>query len=134
MKYEHNFYRTLDGTLDIEFLFVDTGPADGWRAYILTDINYKSVSEYRSGSCVDIHKLVEKNDTRLQKIRRFIQSTRDNYSQDEPVYYICWTETVDNLDKMRNIAKAWSEITAYYIQHGGSFEKIQGILQSRGII
>lgn len=134
MMYENNFYRTSDDTLDIEFLFVDTGPIDGWRAYILTDINYKRCSINRSDSCSDIHRLTECNDSRLQKIRRFLQNTRDNSPSNKPIYYICWTEKIDNLDKIRNIAKAWSEITAYYIQNGGSFERIQKILSARGII
>ena len=44
MRYENNFYRTSDGLLDVEFLFVDLGGSNGWRAYILTDINYKQFS------------------------------------------------------------------------------------------
>lgn len=134
MMYENNFYRTSDGALDIEFLFVDLGPNDGWRAYILTDINYKRCSGNRSDSCTDIHRLTESNETRIQKIRRFIQNTRDNSPANSPIHYICWTEKINDLDKLRNIAKAWSEITAYYIRNGGNFETIQKTLVTRGII
>ena len=34
----------------------------------------------------------------------------------------------------REIAKTWSEITAYYIRNGGSFESIQPKLKRKGII
>ena len=134
MMYENNFYRTRDGTLDLEFLFVDTGPINGWRAYIISDIDYKCYSNDRSVAISDIHRLTEKDEARLQKIHRFIQSTRDNYPDTKPVHYICWTEKIDSLDKMRNIARAWSEITAYYIRYGGRFDKIQALLEANGFI
>ena len=134
MMYENNFYKTFDGTLDVEFLFVDTGPDNGWRAYIISDINYKRVARNRSDSCSDIHRLTENDSSRLEKIRRFIRSTREGYSQDKPIHYICWTEKIYDLAKMRNVAKAWCEITAYYIKNGGSFERIQATLKSRGLI
>ena len=35
---------------------------------------------------------------------------------------------------MREVAKTWSEITSYYIQHGGSFDTIQPRLKARGIV
>lgn len=134
MMYEDNFYKTFDGTLDVEFLFVDTGPDNGWRAYIISDINYKRVARNRSDSCSDIHRLTENDSSRLEKIRRFIQSTREGYPQNKPIHYICWTEKIYDLAKMRNVAKAWCEITAYYIKNGGSFERIQATLKSRGLI
>lgn len=44
MRYEHVYYRTKDKSLDIEFLMLDLGKPLGWRAYVMSDIDYKRVS------------------------------------------------------------------------------------------
>lgn len=121
MRYENNFYLTSDGFLDIEFLFLDLGESRGWRAYILSDIDYQAVDSSRNTSCSVTHRLTEPNS------ERFIDEERS-------YQYICWSQPIHNLDSIREVAKVWSEITGYYIQHGGSFESIQQRLNQMGII
>lgn len=134
MLYENVFYRTSDGLLDIEFLFVDLGGTIGWRAYILTDINYKMFSWHRSDSCTIIHRLTERDNTMITKVYNYIRSTREYTGKDRPVRYICWSKPIYDLSDMREVAKTWSEITAYYIRRGGSFGSIQPMLKARGVI
>lgn len=134
MQYENNFYRTSDELLDIEFLFVNLGGSSGWRAYILTDINYKMFSRSRSDDCTVVHRLTENNSDMNRKINNFIQMTRQTDNTDRTIRYICWTKAIHDLSDMREVAKTWSEITAYYIRNGGSFGSIQPILKQRGVI
>ena len=134
MQYENNFYRTSDGLLDIEFLFVDLGAASGWRAYILTDINYKMFSKMRSDGCSVVHRLTESNADMKRKVFNFMRSTREMNGSEPSLRYICWSTAIHDLDTMREVAKTWSEITAYYIRNGGSFGEIQPILKQRGVI
>lgn len=133
MQYENNFYRTSDGLLDIEFLFVDLGTA-GWRAYILSDLNYKMFDRNRSTSVTTIHRLTETDPDLLRKIRNFMQTTRENVDFNKSIHYICWSSTINSLESMREVAKTWSEITAYYIKHDGTFNTIQPKLKRKGII
>ena len=131
LPYEQNFYRTSDGSLDIEFLFVDLGAVKGWRAYILSQIDYKG----RSTSCATIHYHTELDSAMVSKINQFIYATRtQDRISNHPIHYICWTQKITSLESMKTIAKAWSEITAYYIKHGGDFAAIQSTLSQRGII
>lgn len=120
MKYEHNFYKTSDGLLDIEFLFLDLGAELGWRGYVLSQINYKQLSQGRSDIYTDTHLYIDES-------RRYIDADKD-------YPYICWTKPVHNLDTMHELAVMWSEITAYYIRHGGKFEDIQKKLEAKGVI
>lgn len=120
MKYEHNFYCTRDRLLDIEFLFLDLGQGIGWRAYILSHINYKQFSQERSDAHTDTHLYIDES-------RRYIDADKD-------YPYICWTKPIYSLDTMHELAQMWSEITAYYIRYGGRFEDIQHILSEGGVI
>lgn len=130
MQCENNFYLTHDKSLDIEFLFVNLGNEVGWRAYILSSIDYKK----RDTSCSTIHRLTESDKHRIELIRRFMHDTRLVLNDSAPIYYICWSTTIHELTKIRELAKTWSEITAYYIKHGGSFLNIQKELKNKGII
>ena len=121
MKYEHNFYKTSDGLLDIEFLFLDLGQKLGWRGYVLSNINYKQLSANRSDIYTDTHLYIDENQ------HRYIDANKD-------YPYICWTEPIYDLDTMHKLAVWWSEITAYYIRYGGRFEDIQAKLMNRGVI
>ncbi len=132
MQYEYNIYRTSDRLLDIAFLFVEISPSN-WRAYILTDINYKKFSTSRSDSITDIHRLTEHDESLQNKIRSFIRNNNISYSK-MTIHYICWSSTITSLDSMREVAKTWSEITSNYIRYGGSFQSIQPRLKSKGII
>lgn len=120
MRYEHAYYMTKDRSLDVEFLLLDLG-SRGWRAYILSNIDYKKVSSSRSTSILDTHRLSERDG------ERYIDTAR-------PYYYICWNQTIRDLETMKNICAVWSEITAYYIQHGGTFSSIQKKLTDQGVI
>lgn len=134
MLFENNYYRTSDFLLDIEFLFVDLGAPTGWRIYILSDINYKQFSLFRSDSITTIHRLTEHNSDMLKKINTFRRSKGRAATDITPVHYICWKHQIDSLERAREIAKTWSEITAYYIRNGGNFESIQPKLKRKGII
>jgi hypothetical protein len=134
MQFENNYYRTSDYLLDIEFLFVDLGASIGWRIYILSNIDYKQFSASRSDSITTIHRLTETNREMLRKINAFQRNKGRTVSDSTPVHYICWKYKIDSLDRAREIAKTWSEITAYYIRNGGSFESIQPKLKRKGII
>ena len=132
MRYEFNMYRTSDRFLDISFLFVEISQSN-WRAYILTDIDYKKVSRKRSDSISIVHRLTENGESMKTKIFNFIRENNISYNKEE-IHYICWTTTVKSLEGIRELARNWSEITSYYIQHGGSFDTIQPKLKSKGII
>lgn len=121
MKYEHNFYITKDKLLDIEFLFLDLGGSIGWRGYVLSDINYKQFSQNRSDKYTDTHLYIDENQ------HRYIDANKD-------YPYICWTKKIEDLDTMHELAIMWSEITAYYIRYGGTFESIQKKLEKDGVI
>ncbi len=121
MKYEHNFYITKDKLLDIEFLFIDLGENIGWRGYVLTDINYKQFSQERSDIYTDTHLYIDENK------HRYIDENKD-------YPYICWTKPIHDLNTMRQLAVMWSEITAYYIQYGGTFEDIESKLEEDGVL
>ncbi len=121
MKYEHNYYKTSDNLLDIEFLFLDLGHPIGWRAYVLSDINYKLFSKNRSDKYIDTHLYIDTNK------HRYIDPNKD-------YPYICWTKPFYELDGLKNLAAIWSEITAYYIRFGGDFRDIQKALTERGVI
>lgn len=117
MRYEHAWYLTKDKSLNVEFLFLNLGEQSGWRAYILSGVDYKT----RSDSCLITHRLYE--------------GRNERYIDESVAYpYICWSQTVHDLETLKNIAAVWSEITAYYILHGGEFEKIQARLAAEGVI
>ena len=134
MLFENNYYRTSDHLLDIEFLLVDLGTSTGWRIYILSDIDYKQYSASRSDSITIIHRLTESDSDILRKINAFQRNKGRAASDSTPIHYICWKYKIDSLERAREIAKTWSEITAYYIRNGGSFEAIQPKLKRKGII
>jgi hypothetical protein len=88
MRYEHAYYLTKDRSLEVEFLLLHLGAARGWRAYILSDINYKRVSPTRSTAIYDVHRLTE---TRGE---RYIDAAK-------AYPYVCWNQTIHDLDTMK---------------------------------
>lgn len=121
MRYEHIWYTTKDQSLTIEFLMLHLGGTKGWRAYILTDINYKRVSTSRSTGWHDTH--------------RFFESSTERYIDVAKSYpYVCWEPAIQELNVLKNVAAVWCEITAYYIRHGGTFPAIQQKLADQGVI
>lgn len=137
MRYYQGVSCSKDGTLSVEFLIVDLGKSLGWRAYILSDIYYQRFSADRSGAQLDVHKLSE-DDTYLYSL--VINFMRNNppmmrYGRrPSSVEYVCWTKSIYDLNKMKTIASAWVDITAYYIQYGGSFPEIKKKLCKAGVI
>lgn len=120
MRHENIHYETRSG-LGIDFLLIDLGETLGWRAYILSDIDYWMVSKERSDSFTDTHVYVEVNR------HRFIDPNKD-------YPYICWTKPIHSLETMHELVTMWAEITDYYIYHGGTFETIQEHLEESGVL
>ncbi|MBQ9165853.1 MAG: hypothetical protein IJX71_02865 [Oscillospiraceae bacterium] len=117
MKQEFACYTTHDASLEVELLFLDLGPSEGWRAYILSDINYKRYDPHRSTACYDTHCLYDTS-----------QSSPD---PDRDLCYICWTAPIRDLNQAKTLAAFWCEITARYIRSGGAFSDIQEQLLRR---
>ena len=133
MNYNNAIYLSKDRSLNVEFLFVEDGACHGWRAYILSHISYG----IRSSSHVDVHRLTESSTNMIGLINNFKQNnppTDSSVVRSSDIDYICWTESVYSLEQMMSIASAWTDITAYYIKHGGSFPEIQKQLTRLGVI
>lgn len=137
MRYIHDMYTSKGKKLDVEFLFVDLGGSKGWRAYILSGIDYHRYSAFRSDAQIDVHRLTEKDDYMVSLVNRFKMNNPPidaRLTRSEDVEYMCWTKAVYDIDTLLNIASVWVDITAYYIQNGGSFEQIQKKLTRHGVI
>ena len=89
---ERIYYRTLDGTTDICFLFRDCGE-NGWRAYILSNLDYGR----RDASAAVSHRL---------------------YDSELGLHYVCWSTRITTKDQCKAIAKLWSDKTMDYIRKG----------------
>ena len=85
------YYRTLDGSCDIQFGFKHF--YDGWRAYILTPLNYW----HRP---TDLH------------------STHRLYDSAHGLYYVCWTPPPSTLNAVKAVAAIWANTTMHYIRTG----------------
>lgn len=121
MRYEQCWYTTKDQRLEVEFLMLHLSPTRGWRAYILTDIDYKSRDRRRPVGLSDTH--------------RHFESSQERYIDADRSYpFVCWNQPIRDLDVMKNVAAVWCEITSYYIRHGGSFQEIQRKLSAKGVI
>ncbi len=141
MEYFNNLYRTKGGNLVVEFLLVKISEEIGWRAYILSPINYAQYAANRSTGGHQTHRLVESGDEMKRKIKTFMQYNPPFRScprridpENDVLNYICWTGRVQSLESIKLLASTWSEITAYYIRFGGSFEVIQPVLKRLGVI
>jgi len=91
-------YTTRDKTRVIQFGFTRSGPgAAGWRAYILSPINYR-------GRASDGH-------------------TSHRYHDDiNKLYYVCWDPEPATFAEMKSIAAMWAELTHDYIRTGESID------------
>jgi len=81
----------------VDFDFCDCGFANGWRAYIKSDINYGD----RSTSFHATHRL-----------------------SDSRGIYICWDQKVPSFEAMKAIASLWVDTTYVYIGSNDSFDEI----------
>lgn len=95
-------YITKDRSLNLHFEFHEISK-NNWRIYILSNINYGS----RSDSSANAHWL---------------------YDTSHNCRYICWNNSLRSLADAKTVASVWSEVTAYYIRHGGNFSDIARIL------
>ena len=89
-------YLTKDHSHNFKFQFVKRGKQD-WRIYIRSTIEYGS---------------------------RDSSSSSAHWLSDSDGRYICWNTPIKSYDAARSVACCWSEVTAYYIAHGGSFTSI----------
>ena len=133
MRYLHDCYLSKDRSLTVEFLFVDLGVSRGWRAYILSPIDYG----FQSSAQIDVHKFSE-NDEYMERLVTDFKYNNPPIGgvqrRCRDVEYVCWTKKVYSLDQMMSIASSWADITAYYIRYGGSFPEIQRKLSWEGVI
>ncbi|MBQ7542217.1 MAG: hypothetical protein IJT44_08005 [Clostridia bacterium] len=132
MQYEFNTYTTSDGELEVSFLFLEIDK-DEWQAYILTDINYQRYDEERDDSLNCIHRLGEYDSDIKDNVFNFIRENNILYTNPK-LYYICWTEDITSLENMKEVAKAWCELTALYVKYGTEFSVNHPKLKERGII
>lgn len=72
-----------------EFVFYNMG-ADGWRIYIITDIDYKGKDAFSH----DAHWLKDREDT---------------------YRYICWDGKIDTYEQAKAVASLWADCTYLYI-------------------
>lgn len=92
---EKLFYRTKDGRYDIKFWFKNCGRS-GWRAYILSNIDYGS----RNSSMSTTHRL---------------------YDDTLSLYYVCWDCGIRTKNECKTVAALWSDHTINYILTGRGF-------------
>ena len=106
MNNEWTSYRTSDGSMTLEFYFVNCGLLKGWRIYIISRINYKG----RDASFHSTHRLHDSRETHV---------------------YICWLGRIATLQQAKAIAALWADTTALYIQDGGTFDAIAARLRNQ---
>ena len=89
------WYRTADGRHDIKFWFKHC-PPNGWRAYIMSDINYGV------------------RDTGAHATHRLFDSALN-------LQYICWNTAIQTKAQCKTVAAQWSDLTIKYINEGRRF-------------
>jgi hypothetical protein len=107
MDYERMYYRSSDGSLILDFVFMYCGPEIGWRAYIITEINYGRFAD-TSG-----------------------HASHRNRFEGDTYPCICWSDRVDTLSEMKAIAALWSDVTAIYMETGETFDSIAKSLSKK---
>lgn len=99
MNHERMYYRTSDGSMIMDFVFMDCGPYIGRRAYIIGDIDY-------GGRDTSGH------------------ATHRNLFEGDTYPCVCWSGRANTLEEIKAIAALWSDATALYVKNGGSFDGI----------
>ena len=89
--YQRLQYRSSDDSLTFDFVFWHLSQNEGWRIYIINDINYGS-HDHSSA------------------VAHWLHDYRDTYP------YICWAGTIDTFDQAKAVASLWADATALYIQ------------------
>jgi len=129
MRFCSKTYRTKDGSLRIRFLFIDCGILEGWRAYIMSYVNYRGHS---SASAV-VHTIRERSIPMINALNYYVRNYQPEY-RGRNYYYLCRTEKVNSLNKMISIASVWADITSYYVKNGGDYAAIQQKLARDGLL
>jgi hypothetical protein len=93
------YYRTSDGSMTIDFVFMDCGPEIGWRAYIIDGIDY-------GGRNTSGH------------------ATHRNHFRGDTYPCVCWSDRVDTFEEMKTIVALWGDVTARYTAGNESFDEI----------
>jgi len=92
-------YTTRDNQRTIQFGFINDHPKGaGWRAYILTAIDYLG----RDDGGFITHRYQDKENN---------------------MFYVCWTPEPASFDEMKAVAAMWSELTHGYIKTGESMNR-----------
>ncbi|HCC34155.1 MAG TPA: hypothetical protein DEQ02_00360 [Ruminococcaceae bacterium] len=99
MTYQRIGYTTGDRSLQMDFVFMDGGPAIGWRIYIINRMDYKA----RNTSFHATHRL---------------------HTSGETYDYICWAGRIATFEQAKAVASLWSDATALYIRSGVDFDEI----------
>lgn len=129
MRFCSKTYRTKDGSLRIRFLFIDCGAAEGWRAYIMSYINYRG----HSSASAAVHTIREYSTNMKNALDHYVRNYQPDYGG-RNYYYLCRTEKVFSLEKMVSIASVWADITSYYVKNGGDYSDIQQKLAREGLL
>ena len=99
MQHARLDYRSSDGSMYFDFYFQNCGLVNGWRIYIISEIDYKD----QSACAYATHRL---------------HDTRDTYP------YICWDKRIGSIKAAKQIASLWADATSKYISGEGSFDTI----------
>jgi len=99
-------YLTGDRSLRMDFVFMDCGPAIGWRIYIINRVDYRG----RSTSAHATHRL---------------------HAAGETYDYICWAGRISTLQQAKAVASWWADTTSIYIRSNDSFDTIATRLKNK---
>jgi len=99
MEFQRLDYFTGDRSMQFDFVFMHCD--DGWRAYIINEIDYG----YKDDSG---------------------QATHRNHFPGDTYKHICWNTRLNTLDEAKAVASAWADITALYLRTNLSFDELAG--------
>lgn len=99
-------YWTSDRSLVVDFVFWDLGTHNGWRIYIISQIDYQG----RNCSSHAAHWL---------------------HDNDDSYPYICWAGNIETLEQAKSVASLQAECTARYIRSRQSFDDIADQLKDQ---
>ena len=89
--YERLYYRSSDNTLTFDFVFWHLSQDEGWRIYIINQIDYGTHSHGSHSA-------------------HWLHDYRDTYP------YICWAGKIETLQQAKAVASLWADATALYVK------------------
>ena len=99
-------YTTGDRSLRVDFVFMDCGPAIGWRVYIISSVDYRG----RSSAAYATHR---------------------SHDAGETYDYICWRGRISTLQQAKAIASLWADTISIYVRSNESFDTIASRLKNK---